>query len=100
MSEITINTSKAKAHFSEIASRAAYGGNTYVVQKMQKPLVVVMSYEEYLKLKRGGRVFDPLKEARKLRAYLTKKYGQNREDSVTLLRKERLARTRHLMSIK
>lgn len=99
MPEITINTSRAKAHFSEIASRAAYGGNTYVIEKMQKPLVVVMSYETYLKLKRGNTVSDPLKKARKLRAYLRNKYGSKfREDSVNLIRKMRAARTRQLMS--
>lgn len=99
MSEITINTSKAKAHFSEIASRAAYGGNTYVVQKMQKPLVVVMSYEEYLRLKKGRLVFDPLKEIRKLHSYLAKKYGRSKTDSVKMIREMRRQRTRHLLNI-
>jgi prevent-host-death family protein len=98
MPEITINASKAKAHFSEIASRAAYGGNTYVVEKMQKPLVVVMSYEEYLRIKKG-KASSPLAEIKKLHRYLRKKYGPSKTDSVKMIRQARAERTRHLVKL-
>ena len=98
MPEITINTSKAKARFSEITSRAAYAGQTYVVEKMHKPIVVVISYEEYLRLKKGKNA-PPMDEIRKLHRYLRKKYGPSKIDSTAMIRKSRNQRSLHLLKI-
>lgn len=98
MSEIVINTSKAKAGFSEITSRAAYSGQTYIVEKMHKPLVVVMSYEEYLRLK-SGKAVSPLANIKKLHRYLQNKYGSSKTSSATMIRQARVGRTRHLLNI-
>ena len=96
LKETVINTTKAKAQFSEVAARAAFGGETYVVERMGKPFVVVMSYERYQRLKRGEGGKQGLAEADKLRAYLKKKYGAPKQDSVELLRELRTGRAETL----
>lgn len=99
MREETINTTKAKAQFSEVAARSAFGGKTYIVERMGKPFVVIMSYNEFRQLKKGKTASDPLEEAQKLRAYLKKKYGTQKKDSTTIIREMREERSRHLSNL-
>ena len=96
MAESTINTTRAKAHFSEIAAHAAFGGKTYIVERMGKPFVVIMSYNEFRQLKKGLPRTDSLTEAAKLRSYLNRKYGRPKKDSTSTIREMREERSRQL----
>lgn len=47
-----ISTSEARAQFSEIVNRAAYGGERTVLHRQKKPVAAVIPYEEYQLLER------------------------------------------------
>ena len=47
-----ISTSEARAQFSDIVNRAAYGGERTVLHRQKKPVAAVIPYEEYEFLER------------------------------------------------
>lgn len=47
-----VSTSEARARFSEIVNRAAYGGERTVLHRQKKPVAAVIPFEEYQLLER------------------------------------------------
>jgi prevent-host-death family protein len=47
-----ISTSEARARFSDIVNRAAYGGERTVLHRQKKPVAAVIPFEEYQFLER------------------------------------------------
>jgi len=47
-----LSTSEARAQFSDIVNRAAYGGERTVLHRQKKPVAAVIPYEEYEFLER------------------------------------------------
>lgn len=91
----TISVTDAKAHFSEIASRAAFGKERFMIAKKGKPLVVLLSAGEYEELTaKNQQTFEAgfLEQCRLSRLEQRKRRGKKQPDSVPMIRHLRESR--------
>ncbi len=49
--ERIISASEARANFSELVSEAGYGGRETVIERNNRPVAVIIGYEQYLALR-------------------------------------------------
>jgi prevent-host-death family protein len=59
----TLSAAEARANFSEIVTEAAYAGRETVIERNNRPLAVIIGYEDYQAL-RAGRDEAEAREAR------------------------------------
>jgi prevent-host-death family protein len=49
--ERTCNATEARANFSQLIAEAGYGGRETIIQRNNRPIAVILGYEEYLMLR-------------------------------------------------
>jgi prevent-host-death family protein len=50
--ERVISAAEARANFSQLVSEAGYAGRATVIQRNNRPIAVIVGYEQYLELRR------------------------------------------------
>ena len=50
--ERTCSAAEARANFSQLISEAGYGGRETIIQRNNRPIAVILGYEEYLALRK------------------------------------------------
>ena len=50
--ERTCNAAEARANFSQLIAEAGYAGRETIIQRNNRPLAVILGYEEYLTLRK------------------------------------------------
>ena len=99
MSTVTLSVAEAKRLFSEISNRAVYAGERFIIERRGKPLVAVISIEDYNHLEalersmqpRPGRYQEALAQARALREAIRQEYGvlPDSAEDIRAMREER-----------
>jgi prevent-host-death family protein len=99
MSTVTLSVAEAKRLFSEISNRAVYAGERFIIERRGKPLVAVISIEDYNHLEalersmqpRPGRYHEALAQARALREAIRQEYGvlPDSAEDIRAMREER-----------
>ena len=55
---MVVNVAEAKAKFSSLLSFVDIGSNEVIISKRDKPLAVIISYAEFLKIKKSSQKVD------------------------------------------
>ncbi|MCR4406444.1 MAG: type II toxin-antitoxin system Phd/YefM family antitoxin [Anaerolineae bacterium] len=50
--ERVINAAEARANFSQLVTEAGYGGREVIIRRNNRPVAVIIGYEQYLELRR------------------------------------------------
>ena len=50
--ERTCNAAEARANFSQLITEAGYAGRETIIQRSNRPIAVILGYEEYLALRK------------------------------------------------
>ena len=99
---ITINALKIRTKLGGILDNVAQKGETYIIQRMGKPMAVIVPYDKFDLDKthdeeKRKKMEKAIKAMDKWREKYGKKYGK--PDSVTIIRKMRKERTKHLLDV-
>ncbi len=79
----TVNALHFRKKFGEIIDQASIHGNTVVVERMQKPLVVVMPYDDYIDMYQRVTVQEQREDGAMLLRDLWVKYDAEDKKSKT-----------------
>ncbi len=50
--ERTFSATEARAHFSQLVTEAGYAGREAIIQRNNRPVAVIIGYEQYVELRR------------------------------------------------
>ena len=99
---ITINALKIRTKLGSILDSVAEKGDTYIVERMGKPMAVIVPYDKFgLNKIRDEERRKKMEKATKAMDRWREKYGKkySKPDSVTIIRKMREERTKHLLDV-
>jgi|SRR3990167_3401114 len=99
---ITINALKIRTKLGGILDNVSQKGEHYIIERMGKPMAVIVPYtkfniEKHEEETRKQRMEQAAKKMDKWREKHSKKYSG--EDSVTIIRRMRKERTKHLLNV-
>jgi prevent-host-death family protein len=91
-----VSITEAKQHLGELVKRAAYGGETIVLEFRGKPQAAIVAYEEAEALSVGKKPLgEALDDLSRFRETMKEKYG-TLPDSAAEIREMREERAQHL----
>ena len=102
MQMITINALKIRASLGSILDNVSQKGEHYIVERMGKPLAVILPYNKFdFEKNEAEKRQERLGEVAKSMDKWRKKYGSdpNQQNSATIVRHMRDERTKHLLDV-
>ena len=99
---ITINALKVRTKLGSILDNVSKKGEHYIIERMGKPLAVIVPYDKFDHQKNGqAEIQKRMAKAAKSIDRWREKYGSRYkgEDSATLIRRMRDERTKHLLDV-
>jgi len=96
----TVNALTLRKKFGEIIDMASISGNSVIIERMQKPIAVLVSYQDYLRVFTNASERRHREEGYQLLQEVRVEYGKKKEssnDSTTIIRAMRNNRAKQVI---